>query len=562
MQVCRKLTPLLEDGIAHYILPVILVVVVAVLGGYTYSRIGRADAIVNPVYFQSSVASKCLDDWRDSTTEGTKVDLYNCNKTAAQEWTVNSNGTIENANGKCLDDWQAINKNGNPIRMYKCSATDGAQQWRVTGNVLKNPMTNKCVDDPNASSANGTQLQLFTCLGNKNQGWTAVAIAPKPGTPTPTPAPAPGSGGGSGTASCTSTTTTLTIHVCNGQLVNGQNAAVQLRGVDITGTEDACIQNQGFSWGASSNASEDATSATALKSWDINAVRIPLNEDCWLDINGAPAAYSGSNYKNNIEAWVQALNKAGIYTILDLHWSAPGSTQATQQWPMADADHSVTFWSQVASTFKSDPAVVFDLFNEPYVGGSYPTTSSWSCWLNGCSDSKDAPASASDYNTAGMQQMLNAVRAAGADQPVMVGGLNWAGNPCQSDGNSAQTCPQLSYMPKDTLSPAQLTVSVHSYQQDTIACTNTTCWNNLAATMKTAKLPVVAGEIGQDSGGCNYEQSYMDWADQQSPKFSYLVWAWQIGGSPFNLVNNWTGTPGGPEGPTLQAHLLGEGNKC
>jgi len=191
MQVCRKLTPLLEDGIAHYILPVILVVVVAVLGGYTYSRIGRADAIVNPVYFQSSVASKCLDDWRDSTTEGTKVDLYNCNKTAAQEWTVNSNGTIENANGKCLDNWQAINKNGNPIRMYRCSATDGAQQWRVTGNVLKNPMTNKCVDDPDASTANGTQLQLFTCLGNKNQGWTAVAVAPKPGTPKPTPTPTP-----------------------------------------------------------------------------------------------------------------------------------------------------------------------------------------------------------------------------------------------------------------------------------------------------------------------------------------------------------------------------------
>lgn len=369
-------------------------------------------------------------------------------------------------------------------------------------------------------------------------------------------------GGGSGAAPCSSTTTVLAIHVCNGQLVNGQDAAVQLRGVDVTGSEDACIQDQGFSWGASSNASEDAISATAMKSWAINAVRIPLNEDCWLDINGAPAAYAGSNYISNIEAWVQALNKAGIYTILDLHWTAPGSAQATQQWPMTDADHSITFWSKVASTFKSDPAVIFDLFNEPFIGQSQPTTSSWSCWLKGCSDSADAPASASDYNTAGTQQMLNAIRAVGANQPVMVGGLNWAGNPCQSDGDSSQTCPQLSYMPTDALNPSQLIVSLHSYQQDTTSCTNTVCWNNLAATMKAARIPVVTGEFGDGDNSCDYVQSYMDWANKQSPKFSYLAWLWQAGSGEYNLVTNWTGTPNPPEGPVIKAHLLGKGDSC
>ena len=33
---------------------------------------------------------------------------------------------------------------------------------------------------------------------------------------------------------------------------------------------------------------------------------------------------------------------------------------------MPDLDHSPAFWTSVAATFKSDPGVVFDVFNEPY----------------------------------------------------------------------------------------------------------------------------------------------------------------------------------------------------
>jgi endoglucanase len=178
----------------------------------------------------------------------------------------------------------------------------------------------------------------------------------------------------------------LAVRVSGNQLVNGQGQPVRLLGVDVTGTEDACIQNKGFSWGASSTPTQDAASAVAMKTWGINAVRIPLNEDCWLDINGAPAAYSGASYQTMIKDWVTALNNAGIYTILDLHWAAPNGYEATGQLPMADADNSLTFWTQVASNFKSDPAVIFDPFNEPYLGQSNPTAADWTCWLNGCTN--------------------------------------------------------------------------------------------------------------------------------------------------------------------------------
>jgi aryl-phospho-beta-D-glucosidase BglC (GH1 family) len=43
--------------------------------------------------------------------------------------------------------------------------------------------------------------------------------------------------------------------------------------------------------------------------------------------------------------------------ILDLHWTAPGTQPATGQMPMPDMDHSLDFWTSVASTFKQYPQV-------------------------------------------------------------------------------------------------------------------------------------------------------------------------------------------------------------
>jgi hypothetical protein len=73
----------------------------------------------------------------------------------------------------------------------------------------------------------------------------------------------------------------------------------------------------------------------AIKSWGQNTVRIPLNEDCWLSINGA--AYNATMYQNTIKDFVDGIIATqGMHAILDLHWTAEGSTLATQQDPMPD----------------------------------------------------------------------------------------------------------------------------------------------------------------------------------------------------------------------------------
>jgi hypothetical protein len=362
-------------------------------------------------------------------------------------------------------------------------------------------------------------------------------------------------------------TTALAVHVVDGQLVNGLGRPERLLGVDASGTEDACIQNKGLSWGAL-NASE----ATAMTTWDVKVVRVPLNEDCWLGINGSPTAYSGAIYQNAIKTWVANLNNAGFITIIDLHWSAPGTYPATQRWPMADADHTPTFWSQVASTFKADQAVIFDPFNEPLIGQGAPTASNWSCWLNGCSTTftgtiNGVANSSVTYTTAGMQQLVNAIRGAGANQPIMVGGLNWAGDPCglKNSGGNGGVCTQVATMPSDP--DHQLAISFHTYNWT--ACITTACWNTMAQAAKTAKLPIITGEMGERDCSDSYINSYMAWADQND--ISYLAWSWEINyqtscvgtnaNGTLQLLSNWSGAPSSisPEGADYKQHLLSLG---
>jgi endoglucanase len=373
------------------------------------------------------------------------------------------------------------------------------------------------------------------------------------------------------TASPTTSPTVVvpTVRVSGNGLINAQGQPVRLLGVDASGTEDACVLDDGFSWGPL-----DKTEAKEISSWDANAVRVPLNEDCWLGINGVPAQFAGAPYRAAIETWVANLNAQGIVAILDLHWSAPGTYGATQQWPMADADHSVTFWSQVATAFASDPSVVFDLFNEPFLGASRPSGADWECWRNGCSTTYAIATGGGTttnvtYATAGMQQLLDAVRAAGATQPVMVGGLNWAGDPCglyDSDA-SAGSCAWLTYEPNDPFH--QLIASFHTYSWT--ACNTVSCWNADVAPLA-ASVPVVTGEFGDADCSSTYISQFVNWADDQG--ISYLAWSWEPpnaadttcsvsanGSNPGDntqLLSNWQSAEPStvaPQGAFIRAHM-------
>ena len=115
-------------------------------------------------------AGLCVDDRSASTANYHPVQVYTCNGTNAQQWTV-ANGTVQ-ALGKCLDVDAGGTADGTTVDLYDCNGT-GAQTWQPQANgELVNPQSGKCLDDPNSSATPGTQLQLWDCSDAANQRWS------------------------------------------------------------------------------------------------------------------------------------------------------------------------------------------------------------------------------------------------------------------------------------------------------------------------------------------------------------------------------------------------------
>jgi hypothetical protein len=120
----------------------------------------------------TGLAGKCLDVAGADSANGTAVQLYDCNGTAAQQWTVGSDGTIR-ALGKCLDVADRSTADGAKLQLWSC--TGGAnQKWTVTAaHDIVNPQAGKCLDVTDNSFANGTRIQIWSCTGGANQKWNA-----------------------------------------------------------------------------------------------------------------------------------------------------------------------------------------------------------------------------------------------------------------------------------------------------------------------------------------------------------------------------------------------------
>jgi PKD repeat protein len=115
------------------------------------------------------LASKCLDVAGGATADGTKIQLYTCNGTTAQTWTV-AGSTIRSL-GKCLDVAGGATANGTKAQLWTCNGS-GAQNWAANADgSLRNPPSGRCLDVSQNSSADGQQIHIWDCLGAANQKW-------------------------------------------------------------------------------------------------------------------------------------------------------------------------------------------------------------------------------------------------------------------------------------------------------------------------------------------------------------------------------------------------------
>jgi hypothetical protein len=345
-----------------------------------------------------------------------------------------------------------------------------------------------------------------------------------------------------------STTATVTaadapapaLRVNGNKLVTAAGTTYRLLGVNRSSAEFACVQGKGI-W---DSPQPDQATVDAMKAWNIHAVRIPLNEDCWLGTFGTP---SGTEYQTAVKQYVDLLVANGINPILDLHWthgaytgniSACPDVNATCQKPMPSAEYTPRFWTSVANTFKGNNAVLFDLFNEPYPDAANnwsDMTAAWKCVRDG------GTCTGITYEVAGMQDLVDAVRATGATNVLLVAGLTWTNDLTQ----------WLAYKPVD---PAgNIVASWHSYNFN--ACVTVSCWDSQIGSVA-AQVPVHAGEIGQDTCAHDYIDQVMAWADANG--VGYTAWTWNPWGCTGGnvLIQDYTGTPTQTFGEGVKAHLL------
>jgi len=259
----------------------------------------------------------------------------------------------------------------------------------------------------------------------------------------------------------------------------------------------------------------DAGDYTLMASgWDANVVRIPIDQDFWL--TSSPIYSAG--YAGVIDQQVTDARAAGLDVILDLHWSDRGDISAASnsnlgtlpgQQCMADTN-SVTFWQEVATKYKGNGHVLFELYNEPH-------DISWNVWIGGGNTtSGDAGSCAYSFSAVGMQQLYDTVRGAGADNLVFVGGDNWAYD--------------LSGVPDNRVDGYNVVYVSHVYHHNTGHDPSDwpTSWGFLTATD-----PVMLTEFGPFSNQSNdvncdldYATEVLDYADMNNTSWS--SWAWWV----------------------------------
>jgi endoglucanase len=219
--------------------------------------------------------------------------------------------------------------------------------------------------------------------------------------------------------------------------------------------------------------------------WGANVIRLPFNQD-W--------ALTSEAYRQSMDAAIAMAATRGAYTILDLQWLDATTVRGTDNHgqpnfvaPLPDVD-SITLWQELAARYRDNPAVLYDIFNEPH---------------DPLPDDDLAPVGrvTADVWTPWAIDLVDAIRSENPGALILVPGTNWAYD--------------LSQYPIDGLEGVVYSTHVYSNKGDD--------WDSAFGNLSEVA-PVFAGEWG----GTDTE---IDWGTRLADYFAlrgigWTAWSW------------------------------------
>ena len=185
------------------------------------------------------------------------------------------------------------------------------------------------------------------------------------------------------------------FHVSGSAVYNARGQRYVPYGINLTPLKPDAAGGYGVS-------GQIAQENAAAAAWCVNTVRIGVSQGDLITGGRVNAAYLSA-----IAVVVSHASTLGLDTVLSL--GGPPHPAGTPSLPEAS---TLAAWRVLAARYKSDPRVIFDVFNEP--------TGPWPLWRNG--------GHAGGVTYYGMEYVARYIRAQGAHNLLWIEGNNRAGN--------------------------------------------------------------------------------------------------------------------------------------
>jgi len=328
------------------------------------------------------------------------------------------------------------------------------------------------------------------------------------------------------------------LHTAGNKILNENDEEVRLVGVNICSLE----------WNSKGD-NVLVSTREVFKNWNSNLIRLPLSQDRWFgkvsDWSTPNPPDGGAQYRKIVDDVIKLALSCGKYILLDLHWSNAGVWGKNIGQRFMPDDNSLEFWIDVAGKYSNNSAVLFGLYNEPH-------DITWEVWRNGGTVNETENKGKPDekkftYNTPGHQKIVNAIRALGANNIIVAGGLDWA-----YDLRGIAS----SYALADAPEGRGIVYDSHIYPWKEWDGKN----HNAKVLCVADKYPVLIGEFGIDPDGQwgaasrpSWLSNMLDWMDDN--KLNWAGWCFHTAATP-NMISDWQYTPTKHHGAIIKQRLL------